>query len=228
MIASAFSHASRWVEDKLRLDGPRAYADTHDVALRLLGASRGPALDLGAGRGELATRLVRRGLDVTAVEAYAAQYRGDAPLVVADLAEQWPFDDASFGIACAVEIIEHLENPRAMLRELARVVRPGGVAIVSTPNLTSLLSRALFATVGQWDLFFDHPWRLRDPFTTEVHGHITPLPRWLLSHHARDAGFEVEAWAYTRAYLPLVPWQLNPLPSTPAFGRVALVRLRRM
>jgi SAM-dependent methyltransferase len=220
---------------RLTLRGPRAYADTHAVALSLLeeGEERGPscaprrALDLGAGRGELSTSLAARGYVVTAVERYGPQFEAKVPLVDADLNEPFPFADASFDTSMAIEILEHLENPRRFLRELGRTLRPGGVAIVSTPNLTSLLSRFLFAACGQWDLFFNHPWRLRDPYSSLVHGHITPVTRWLLEHHARDAGFVVEARRYSSPYWPGVPWQVNPLPSGAMFGRILLLRLRK-
>jgi SAM-dependent methyltransferase len=223
---------------RLTLRGPRAYADTHEVALSLLDAADRPAagavssrkrraLDLGAGRGELSTHLARRGYDVTAVERYAPQFEALVPLVDADLNESFPFDDASFDSAMAIEILEHLENPRRFLRELARILRSGGVAIVSTPNLTSVLSRFLFAASGQWDLFFNHSWRLRDPYSSLVHGHITPVTRWLLEHHARDAGFVVEGRGYSSSYLPGVPWRINPLPSGAMFGRILLVCLRK-
>jgi 2-polyprenyl-3-methyl-5-hydroxy-6-metoxy-1,4-benzoquinol methylase len=43
-------------------------------------------------------------------------------------------------VVASVETIEHLENPRAFMRQLARVVKPGGVVIVSTPNQLSLLT----------------------------------------------------------------------------------------
>lgn len=215
------------VRVKLTRKGPRAYADTHAVARTLLAAPPCRVVDLAAGRGELSALLARDGHDVVAVERYTEQFEASVPLVEADLGARFPFDDASLDVAMAVEILEHLENPRFFLREIARVLVPGGIAIVSTPNVTSVLSRALFAAIGQMDLFFDHPFRLRDPYSSLVHGHITPLPRWLLEHHARDAGFDVEARAYSRSYLPGVPWKLNPLPRGPAFGRVLLVRLRK-
>jgi SAM-dependent methyltransferase len=227
-LAESCAPPIEWLRAKFSVQGPRAYGDTHDVALSLIaGAPPCRVVDLGAGRGNLSTRLVALGHDVTAVERYTEQFRADVPLIEADLERPLPFADRSVDVAMAVEIVEHLENPRSFLRELARVVKPRGVAIVSTPNLTGALSRLLFLGVGQWDLFFDHPWRLRDPHTDLVHGHITPMPRWLLEHHAKDAGFVVEAWAYSRAWLPGVPWQINPLPRGSAFGRIALCRLRR-
>jgi SAM-dependent methyltransferase len=230
----AFARGRAALRTRLTLRGPRAYADTHQVALSLLGSDhgrssrgKGRALDLGAGRGELSTHLSARGYDVTAVERYAPQFEAKVPLVDADLNEPFPFADESFDVAMAIEILEHLENPRRFLRELARTLRPGAVAVVSTPNLTSVLSRMLFVACGQWDLFFDHPWRLRDPYSSLVHGHITPVTRWLLEHHARDAGFTVEAYGYSSSYWPGVPWRLNPLPSGAMFGRILLVRLRK-
>ncbi len=228
----ALEHGRAALQTRLTLRGPRAYADTHDVALALLDEvakerATGKALDLGAGRGELSARLAALGYDVIAVERYRPQFEASVPLVDADLNQVFPFDDESFDVAMAVEILEHLENPRLFLRELWRVLRPGGTAIVSTPNLTSLLSRAIFAIAGQWDLFFDHPWRLRDPYSALVHGHITPIPKWLLEHHARDAGFRVEAHRYSSSYLPGVPWRINPLPSGGTFGRILITRLRK-
>lgn len=227
-LTNAFLDARTWARARLTKKGPRAYADTHDVAISLLaGAPPCHALDLAAGRGELSTKLKGLGHEVIAVERHTPQFEADVPLVDADLNLRWPFDDASFDVATAVEILEHVENPRFFLRELARVLKPRGVAIVSTPNLTTLVSRAIFAACGQWDLFFNHPWRLRDPYSTAVEGHITPLPAWLLRHHAKDAGFVVEASAYSAAWLPGVPWRWNPLPSGGAFGRILIVRLRK-
>lgn len=226
---SAFAKTRALARSRLTLRGPRAYADTHDVALSLLaGAPPCKVIDLGAGRGELSSRLAKQGHDVTAVERYTAQFEADVPLVSADVDTTWPFADASIDAVMAIEILEHLENPRGFLREAERVLRPGGVAIVSTPNLTSLPSRLLFTLAGQWDLFLNHPWRLRDPYSQDVQGHITPIPRWLLAHHARDAGFEVEAYAYSRAWLPGIPWRLNPLPRGPGFGRILVARLRKL
>lgn len=220
--------ARAWAKKRLTLEGPRAYADTHDVALALLGgAPPCRVLDLGAGRGELSSRLLALGHDVTAVERFTPQFAADVPLVDADLNRPWPFDDAAFDVVMGIEILEHLESPRAFLREAARVLRPRGVAIVSTPNLTAVPSRLLFLVAGQWDLFFNHPWRLRDPYSRDVEGHITPTPRWLLAHHARDAGLDLETAAYSRAWLPGVPWRLNPLPRGSAFGRILVARMRK-
>ena len=51
-----------------------------------------------------------------------------------------PVPDQSADVAIAIETIEHLENPRAFVRELVRIARPGGWIVVSTPNQRSLVS----------------------------------------------------------------------------------------
>src|SRR5262249_16343734 len=53
-----------------------------------------------------------------------------------------PMGDGLADVVAAVETIEHLENPRSFLRELNRLLKPGGWAAVSTPNQLSLLSKA--------------------------------------------------------------------------------------
>lgn len=60
-------------------------------------------------------------------------------------------------IVCAVEVIEHLENPRAFVRELVRLVKPGGFVIVTTPNQLSLLSKLTFILKNQFNAFQEAP-----------------------------------------------------------------------
>lgn len=48
--------------------------------------------------------------------------------------EELPFKDQSFDVVCSFETIEHIDHPEAFLRELKRVLKPGGVAIISCPN----------------------------------------------------------------------------------------------
>jgi len=52
-----------------------------------------------------------------------------------------------------VETIEHLENPRAFVRELTRLARPGGWVVVTTPNQLSLLSKLTLGLKNEFNAF---------------------------------------------------------------------------
>ena len=65
--------------------------------------------------------------------------------------------DGSADLVCAVEVIEHLENPRAFVRELVRLVKPDGFVIVTTPNQLSLLSKLTLILKNQFNAFQEAP-----------------------------------------------------------------------
>jgi SAM-dependent methyltransferase len=60
-------------------------------------------------------------------------------------------------IVCSVETIEHLENPRAFVRELSRLVKPKGIVIITTPNQLSLFSKLTLIFENQFYHFRDTP-----------------------------------------------------------------------
>ena len=65
-----------------------------------------------------------------------------------DLLTRLPYEDASFDVVLLVEVIEHLENHRVALGELARILKPNGVLIMTTPNIMRLNSRLHFFWSG--------------------------------------------------------------------------------
>lgn len=193
-------------------DLERAYADCHEIVLKHATAEAPcKVLDLAAGQGPLSYHLSQRGFDVTATEVYTDQFKAPGvPCIKANLNERIPFDDASFDLILAVEILEHLEAPRAFIREIHRLLRPGGRLIVSTPNIGSLQSRCFFLVTGYFDLFVPRESRLKDPYSSEADGHISPVPTWMLRYFLREQGFDVEAEEYTMAYFPGLPrWFLR-------------------
>lgn len=99
-------------------------------------------VDIGCGTGNLfpfVHHMFSRYVGVDAV-----RYAGlpdDAEFHPVDLdTGKAPIPDKIADAVVAVETIEHLENPRAFMRELVRMAKPGGWVIVTTPNQLSLLS----------------------------------------------------------------------------------------
>jgi predicted ATP-grasp superfamily ATP-dependent carboligase/ubiquinone/menaquinone biosynthesis C-methylase UbiE len=101
------------------------------------------ALDVGAGAGVGATALAARGFDVTAIDSSERMLdlirtRSEAEgLGVTTLqadAHALPVDDASIDLVLALGLLPWVEDPTAVLREISRVLRPGGVVVLSSDN----------------------------------------------------------------------------------------------
>jgi ubiquinone/menaquinone biosynthesis C-methylase UbiE len=116
----------------------------------------GDVLEVGAGTGTLWTRIdhARRGLRLTLTDFSPAMCAGlraipDAQVLQCD-ATRLPFADDSFDTVIANHMLYHLDDPRAALREFARVLRPGGhvaAALIGEDHLAELL--ALGAAIGR-------------------------------------------------------------------------------
>ncbi len=103
----------------------------------------GDMLDIGTHKGEFAARVAERvgasrvaGIDFIGEHVAAARTRG-IEVVCADIDEGLPFADGEFDLVHANQVIEHVRRSDAFLREVRRVLRPGGLALISTNNLSS-------------------------------------------------------------------------------------------
>jgi SAM-dependent methyltransferase len=97
-------------------------------------------LDLGSGEGAFAKRLSDAGYDVTACDIEPRSGR-PFPYVSVDLNSEFSkaFRGRTYDAISFVEVIEHLENPRLCLREIAKLIKRNGVVLVSTPNASGLV-----------------------------------------------------------------------------------------
>jgi SAM-dependent methyltransferase len=127
--------------------GPR-----HELRERLLldlflAAGPGPeVLDAGAGQGSLSRKLAALGFVVTSTDASPAAVavlrdRFSGEVVQADVTSL-PFADESFDAAVLGEVLEHVQDDRAALAQIARVLRPGGVLALSVPANPKLYGRS--------------------------------------------------------------------------------------
>jgi len=146
------------VEDRARLSG----GTSEDAIYRMVAAaltsrhpSGGALLDVGCGRGRLWHYLAEQfrayhGADVVRYDGFpdnAEFHRVDFDT------GRIPVEDGFADVVAAVETIEHLENPRAFVRELVRVTKPGGWVAITTPNNLSLLSKLTLVVKNQFNAF---------------------------------------------------------------------------
>ncbi len=105
-------------------------------------ASDGPILDLGCGTGGVLAHLGEfgpaYGIDPSSEATGFCHERG-LPVALGS-GMDLPFADSTFGAVLALDVIEHVEDDVAMLREARRVLRPGGVAVLTVPALPWLWS----------------------------------------------------------------------------------------
>lgn len=112
--------------------------------LALPQGTSGNLLDAGCGTGIEAANLRRlapglriHSVDVSSVALAGAVSRpdaGDAAVFYQTTLERLPFADSVFDYISSHEVIEHVEDPSVVLRELSRVLKPGGVCVIATPN----------------------------------------------------------------------------------------------
>lgn len=138
-------------------------------------------LDLGAGAGAFSRRLMDTGFLVTAVEFNAQRFKAAADCHSYDLNQD--FGDkflARFDLVVAIELIEHLSNPRHFIRNCLRALKTRGYLLITSPNTESWISRLVFLRRGRF-LWFDE----RD---YDHYGHITPVFTWQIEQICGELG----------------------------------------
>jgi len=195
----------------------------HRAILRAIAAApalptSGDHLDVGSGTGEL-LRLVR---DSYPFRSFGCDYTDKLLSIpgpeihTVDLnREPLPYGDNRFALVTCVETVEHLENFREVVREIYRVLQPGGVAIFSTPNILNLRSRLRYLSSGFYNLF--GPLTPEESAIHTTRGHINPVSWFYLSHALLSTGFRDLRFSvdkYQRRSLLAFPFVIVPLHAT--------------
>lgn len=126
----------------------------------LPGFPRLAVLDLSCGEGEVLSRLSTAGCTVEGTHYREGDYIIKTRARLAhlritdgvDLQQPLPFGNASFDVVLLTEVLEHLPHHFGILPEVARVLRPGGHLVFSTPNIFRLHSRLQFFLTGKHKL----------------------------------------------------------------------------
>jgi 2-polyprenyl-3-methyl-5-hydroxy-6-metoxy-1,4-benzoquinol methylase len=166
---------------------------------------RGEVLDFGAGTGTLSQRLqaLDRFKSITAVDLMPRPAEIDASVKWQswDLNNSINLPDQTFDVILSAEVIEHLENPRAVVREWFRLLHPNGTLIFSTPNNESWRSLLALLFQGHFVGFSDSCYP----------AHITALLRKDIERILNEAGFSMPKFVFTDVggipKLPQIHWQ---------------------
>ena len=184
MTASDASLA-RWRAAAAQASGGTSEEELYATALAWVESQGldGRVLDYGAGTGTLARLLAETGRFEAVVGADLMQRPNGLPdaigWVAQDMNHPLALPEASFDALVSVEVIEHLENPRAVARDWFRLLKPGGRLFFTTPNADSWRSLVTLALKGHHQEFTDENYP----------AHITALIGADLRRILAEAGF---------------------------------------
>lgn len=178
----------------------------------------GVVLDVPAGGAVQSRALSELGYRVVSVDLFPrAQPAPASEWVCADANDVMPFRDAAFDYVLSREGIEHLEDQMGFIRNCARVLRPGGKIVLTTPNLMHLSARASGFLTGQRNLRRGLINEIQTPRSRNFgqrriyHGHAFMLDYYRARYMMRLAGFDhlevyTDRWSPTSvAMSPVVP-----------------------
>jgi SAM-dependent methyltransferase len=173
--------------------------------------SGGSALDVGCGAGFVAHYLQRLGWSVVALDIADQRTTSGFDFVVGR-AEALPFPSETFSVVVSNQVIEHVVDAAAHLREVRRVLAPGGLAYVATPNRFAVLEPHYKLPFLSW-----LPRGLADAYVRLLRRaenyDVFPLSRGRLLREAARAGLECD---------DITPWMVA---ETAAVERSPLARL---
>ncbi|MCU0638570.1 MAG: class I SAM-dependent methyltransferase [Candidatus Krumholzibacteria bacterium] len=219
------SYAKRRRKDDLTIP-ENTSKNTHNVAARLLlectgcrpvegrapsgGNSGRPSriLDIPCGAGALTERLSLQGIEVWPADIRNILQAESERFIAADMNEKLPFDNNFFDAVACIDGIEHIERPFDFVGECRRVLKTGGRLVLSTPNISSLRSRARWFLTG-------HHNKCKTPLDEINPGplhHISMISFPELRYMLHSRGFRITRVAANRikpaalVYAPLAPF----------------------
>ena len=151
-------------------EGITAIESVYDRVLELLPSDKNlKILDAGCGIGNLIKRLLEDGFkNITGLDMEDS-LKIKNPFIKADLNKELMLNE-KFDVIICQEVIEHLENPRHLLRELKKILRKDGIMILTTPNIFYWKARIYYPLKGII-------WGFREE-DYKVSGHITPITKY--------------------------------------------------
>jgi SAM-dependent methyltransferase len=172
---------------------------------------KGRLLDIPAGNGYIVNYSRRLGLEATGADINSQE----VDFVNCNMEKSLPFNDAHFDVVTCLEGIEHVINQDLLFSELARITKPDGILILSTPNISNFYSRLKFLFTGTFGQFWPHEMRSSTNAAVDL-GHIHPISPQFISYAMHVRGLELEGVIRDRLkrliYFPIfllcLPWMI--------------------
>jgi len=160
------------------------------------GERPGRVLDIGSGWGTTCRILGELGFEMSALDISNPSGIDDQHFQQCDLnrVARLPYDDESFTAVVCSEVIEHIERPFTLLKEIFRILSQKGALILTTPNVLSLHSRIIFLRTSMHGKFI---WKTDDNKSYQPKhgegGHITPIDFYRMNWMLHRLEFTIEA-----------------------------------
>jgi ubiquinone/menaquinone biosynthesis C-methylase UbiE len=233
------TNAERWSADDdawrgYRHEGSRLILEDRVKATLdlMLPAPNGALLDIGCATGVITRLMADRagaarvvGVDFSLTPGGASLATGvtsgmETRAVNLDSTERLPYPDAAFDVVTCLETLEHVHDTDHLVREVRRVVKPDGYAVLSVPRIDGLLTIAMLAA-GLQPPAVECSLRRRygsPDAGTRVSGHVSHFTRRALEQLVRAQGFRIDAFAQASIYSSWLlatgrppPWKRLPL-----------------
>ena len=171
----------------------------------------GQLLDAPCGDGAISHLARSLGFQVWAcdIDPSALADRHGVQFQVVDLNRDLPYADGAFDVVLSIEGIEHLEHPGHCVQEFARVLKPGGTLVLSTPNVNNIQSRLHFLLSGHFSGFKTLTRRALEPRETYPHWHVSVPYLPALVYLLTRSGLQLERVEITM--IKRKQWLLAPL-----------------
>jgi len=140
----------------------RAIEKRKEVTLNLIEpqAKRKKVLEIGPGTGSLLLELKKKGFSVVGIDINPALARKAGLRIKKwDINKGLPFRNSSFDIVIALEVLEHTFDPFFVMKEIKRILKPKGYAIISMPNeycLSNKIAILLSRPQKDFDIYGHH------------------------------------------------------------------------
>ncbi|ELR67882.1 3-demethylubiquinone-9 3-methyltransferase [Photobacterium marinum] len=184
-----------------------AHQGLHQRSLEIVNNNRilnnAEVLDIAAGSGAMSLRLIDNGAKVTSIDLVEENFRVNHPSCdfnKLDLNTNFSTSiNKKFDVIIALEIIEHINNSRQFIKSCRELLKPGGLLIISTPNISSDYAIAELICKGTYPYFDnDHYYN---------GGHVNPISSWLVELLLKDHQLElIQFESFGKAQLRFWEW----------------------